>query len=89
MIVEVGQLWEFDNLDLYYVVRVVDEQHINLLDIDSTAVHIDPSSKTCNVAQMTGHSFEKLAQEIAKCILLCALCHRMKIMNLSLESTTS
>ena len=40
--------------------------------------HINPSQKTKNVAQLTDHSMKRITEEISKCILLCALCHRRK-----------
>lgn len=38
--------------------------------------HVDPSIKDKNIAKMTTYSVEKIKAEIAKCILLCANCHR-------------
>ncbi len=40
--------------------------------------HLDPDQKLHNVAQMISHSEDKILKEIAKCNILCALCHRMK-----------
>lgn len=41
--------------------------------------HIDPSTKNFEVAQgIAKHSsWEKLTKEVAKCVMLCANCHRM------------
>lgn len=41
--------------------------------------HTDPSTKVMEVKRlMRGHHpFEKLMEEVAKCIILCANCHRM------------
>lgn len=40
--------------------------------------HKDPSSKKMCVAQMMGYSWKVILEEIAKCELLCANCHRIK-----------
>jgi hypothetical protein len=38
--------------------------------------HIDPATKRVDVARMAGHSLESLTDEIAKCSVLCASCHK-------------
>lgn len=38
--------------------------------------HIDPSQKDFTISQNTNMGFEKAIQEIKKCILVCANCHR-------------
>lgn len=38
--------------------------------------HIDPSKKDYGIAQGTCHDLEKDLQEVQKCILVCANCHR-------------
>jgi hypothetical protein len=40
--------------------------------------HLDPTQKYANIAHMNYNSKEKILEEISKCILLCALCHRQK-----------
>jgi hypothetical protein len=44
------------------------------LDFD----HRDPSTKTACVSAMVGYSREKLLEEIDKCDLVCATCHRYR-----------
>jgi 5-methylcytosine-specific restriction endonuclease McrA len=44
------------------------------LEID----HIDRSAKSVNVARILTHSRAKVAEELAKCQLLCADCHTLK-----------
>lgn len=50
------------------------EAHIAALDFH----HLDPSQKEIRItdAAMRGWSIEKLKNEISKCIVLCANCHR-------------
>jgi hypothetical protein len=39
--------------------------------------HLDPSIKERGVSQMiSGNSWKKIEEEISKCILVCANCHR-------------
>ena len=38
--------------------------------------HLDQSTKRAGVAQLTSHSTKVLRDEIAKCRILCANCHR-------------
>ena len=38
--------------------------------------HIDKSTKDFNIAQTRGYSWKKLMNEISKCKVLCANCHR-------------
>ena len=40
--------------------------------------HVDPSTKKMCVAQMLGHSWSAIQEEIDKCVLLCSNCHRIK-----------
>ena len=40
--------------------------------------HVDPKTKLANVATMRHASKEKILEEIAKCRLLCACCHRLR-----------
>ena len=42
--------------------------------------HTDPSTKKYNVAEMvkSGHSVNSILDEIAKCVVLCANCHRIE-----------
>ena len=40
--------------------------------------HLDPSQKDERVAQLAkSSSYKKLQEEIDKCVVLCANCHRM------------
>lgn len=39
--------------------------------------HIDPNKKEANVSQLFAYSWDKVKKEVDKCILLCALCHRV------------
>lgn len=38
--------------------------------------HTDPEEKEFSVSQMRGYSKEKILEEISKCEVLCANCHR-------------
>jgi hypothetical protein len=40
--------------------------------------HIDPSTKLYNICQLRNRNFDILQKELAKCQVLCALCHRKK-----------
>jgi hypothetical protein len=40
--------------------------------------HLDPSTKVLCIAHMMGHSRKAILNEISKCELLCANCHRIK-----------
>lgn len=40
--------------------------------------HRDPATKKHPVSAMMGHSWKAIQEEIAKCDLLCANCHRVK-----------
>ena len=48
--------------------------HACALDFD----HLDPTTKTRNVAKMHTTNLLTLSKEIAKCQVLCANCHRIK-----------
>ena len=52
------------------------ESDIRVLEFD----HLDPSLKTFNVSQAVakGYSWNDVLQEIKKCQLLCANCHKRK-----------
>lgn len=39
--------------------------------------HLDPSVKEARVSQLSGSSFKKAKEEVDKCILVCANCHRL------------
>jgi 5-methylcytosine-specific restriction endonuclease McrA len=47
------------------------------LDFD----HLDPNKKHAGVGRMMTHSFDKILDEMDKCQLLCANCHRIKTHN--------
>jgi hypothetical protein len=47
------------------------------LDFD----HLDPDKKNAGVGRMMTHSFSKILEEIEKCQILCANCHRIKTHN--------
>lgn len=55
--------------------------------------HLDPSSKKLNIATMvaTGYSDERILEEISKCELVCANCHRIRTVERRLRrrSTTA
>ena len=55
---------------------VCSESDIVVLDFD----HIDPKTKYKTISEMirTASSLEKIIEEIAKCQVLCANCHRRK-----------
>lgn len=38
--------------------------------------HLDPSKKEINPSKVFSRSYERIIQELNKCILLCANCHR-------------
>jgi 5-methylcytosine-specific restriction endonuclease McrA len=40
--------------------------------------HVDPATKKMCVSKMMGHSWAQIEAEIAKCVLLCSNCHRIK-----------
>lgn len=41
--------------------------------------HLDPKTKKYNVSEVTrGYSLDSIKEEIAKCQILCANCHRIK-----------
>lgn len=44
------------------------------LDLD----HIDPSEKKFSIADLPKRSWKIVLEEVAKCQVLCALCHRLK-----------
>ncbi len=48
--------------------------------------HIDPNTKSNNLAQMLNHSRSKIDDEIAKCRILCAVCHRIETFKNKLEN---
>lgn len=50
------------------------ESDIWLLEFD----HIDPTTKTANISQMSGWSIENIDKEIEKCNVMCTKCHRQK-----------
>ena len=39
--------------------------------------HLDPTTKSFNLSQAPRHQIGKVKRELAKCILLCANCHRL------------
>ncbi len=55
-------------------VRCGYKEHPVAMDFD----HIDPNTKSKNVAHLATYSFEQIDKEIAKCQILCANCHRIK-----------
>jgi hypothetical protein len=50
------------------------KEHHVALDFD----HLDPSTKVRDIAKMHTTSIEILKEEISKCQVLCANCHRIK-----------
>lgn len=40
--------------------------------------HLDPSEKVANIAQMISYKDERMLAEISKCVIMCALCHRLE-----------
>ena len=47
------------------------DRYIGSLDFH----HLDPSQKEFNIAELRTYSFEKLINELDKCVLLCKNCH--------------
>lgn len=47
-------------------------EHPSALDFH----HLNEEEKEYTVSKMAGYKWEKIEQEIKKCILLCACCHR-------------
>ena len=37
--------------------------------------HLDPSIKEKGIGQMRGHNFDRIKEEISKCVVLCKNCH--------------
>ena len=52
------------------------ESHPDVLEFD----HVEPSSKSTDISYMAQHAYslETIEKEIAKCVLLCANCHRKR-----------
>lgn len=50
------------------------ESDVLVLEFD----HNDPEKKTLCVSQMLSHSFKNVQQEVMKCTVRCANCHRRK-----------
>ena len=52
--------------------------------------HIDPSTKSGDVSRFArlGLSFQKLVDEIGKCIILCANCHRVEELGTGFRTNT-
>ena len=52
------------------------ESHPDILEFD----HIEPNNKDTDVSYMSQHAYclETIEKEIAKCVLLCANCHRKR-----------
>ena len=48
--------------------------------------HLDPASKDMDWNKMRLVTEQKLKEELAKCVLLCAVCHRMRHYNERLSS---
>ncbi len=40
--------------------------------------HVDPTTKVKNISRMLGSSKDKILEEIKKCQLVCANCHRIR-----------
>ncbi len=40
--------------------------------------HLDPTTKTRTVAQMTNFSIKRIQEEIDKCEVVCSNCHRLR-----------
>jgi predicted HNH restriction endonuclease len=43
--------------------------------------HIDPTEKEADPGSLMGRKWERIKQELDKCLLLCANCHRMEHAN--------
>ena len=56
--------------------RIVTPETTCCFDFD----HIEPSEKVINISRMIGNhsSFEKIIEEISKCIFACCFCHRQR-----------
>lgn len=40
--------------------------------------HLDPTTKEKSPSQLWGHKWETIKQELDKCVMLCANCHRLR-----------
>ena len=49
--------------------------------------HRDPTEKDFSVSQLLNHRWETILDEINKCDLLCACCHRLEHQNIRNEET--
>lgn len=54
--------------------RIEDKLHPEIYDFH----HLNPLEKDFTIASKNGNSFEKLKEEVDKCELLCANCHRIR-----------
>jgi 5-methylcytosine-specific restriction endonuclease McrA len=47
-------------------------------DVELEFDHIDPQTKSFEITSRTCLSWERIAEELAKCQLLCSICHKVK-----------
>ena len=40
--------------------------------------HVDPSEKDKSIGHLRSHSWERIKEELDKCVMLCANCHRVR-----------
>jgi len=49
------------------------DEHFECLDLH----HVNPEDKEIGVSALRGSSYERIKREVDKCVILCAICHRL------------